>query len=100
MEQEKLKIVEMKKTRKEVNKALLGKTFDAALAVVAAWATCYEVHDFAQNGTLAAIPIALLMLNNFAFFLKRARTNNDIIDENLDKELDLEELVEYNGLQK
>ena len=100
MEDEKLTIVEMKKTKKEVNKALLFKAFDALLAVGAAWCTCYQVNEFVDKGTFISIPLALAMLNSYAYFLKRSRKYTKTIDNNLDKELDLEELVEYKGLAK
>ena len=100
MEQEKLKIVEMKKTRREVNKALLFKACDVLLGVGAAWCTCYQVHELVDKGTFISIPLALAMLNSYAYFLKRSRKHTEVIDENLDKELDLEELVEWQGLSK
>ena len=40
------------------------------------------------------------MLNSYAYFLKRSHKYTEVVDENLDKELDLEELVEWQGLAK
>ncbi len=100
MEEEKLKIVEMKKTKKEVNKALLNKSIDIVLAAVSAACVCFEAAKYVDTNEFSCIPFALLLLNSYAYFLTRARKNTEIVNNNLDKELDLEELVEYQGLSK
>lgn len=99
-EEKKLKIVEMKKTQKEVNNALLWKVGNMTLAAAEAWGFCYNVKEFMDKGTLVSIPIALLMLNWFIGNLKRARENTNVINANLDKEIDLEEAVEKEGLTR
>ena len=98
MEEESLKIVEMKKSRRKINKALLSKSFMMLFASGSAWCVCNEIHNFTEKGTLISIPYSLLMLYCFAEFLQWARKDTDYINDNLDAELDLEEEVE--GLKK
>ena len=95
MEDGTLKIVEIKKDHKKVNKTLLAKCFNMALAAIEAWGVCYEAHEFLETKEIRNVVFALCMLYCYYSSLKRSRENTEVINDNLDKELD-----EVEGLVK
>ncbi len=100
MEEEKLKIVEMKKCCKKVNRALFSKCLNMFLAAISSWAICYDVQEFIEDGKVKDLALAFCMLYCFIEFLKRSREKTEIINENLNKEIELEEQAIKEGLVK
>lgn len=89
-----LKIVEIKKDHKKLKKALLSKCFNSGLVVLEAWCVCFEAHEFLETKKISNLVLTFCMLYWYYQCLKRCREDTEVINDNLDKELDLEEQVE------
>ena len=100
MEEEKLKITEIDKTKKKVNKALIFKSLDMLFATGSAWLVCNSLNEFSENGRIFDLVYALSMLVCYVNLLKSSRKYTEVIADNLDTEIDLEELAEKEGLSK
>lgn len=99
-EEKKLKIVEMKKCRREVNKALAYKSFDALFACTDAYCVCAHLKEYMKNGNISSLLLAICMLGCYIIMLQDSRKNTEKINNNLDKEIDLEELLDKEELSK
>ena len=100
MEKEILKIVELKKSHKKVNKALIAKVYNSVFAVFAALAGCGCLKNYIDNGNWFSLSYSIFMLVYYINFLLHSRRNTDIINENLDKDIDYEELMDEVELSK
>lgn len=100
MEDEKLKIIEIKKCRKKINKALLSKCADMFFATGSVWYACINVRNFIESRNVNDLAVALCMLFCYVNLLKFYHKDTDIINTTLDEEIDLEKLVEKEGLTK
>lgn len=98
--EESLKIVEMKECRKKVNKALIFKSIESLFTVTNAWLVCKYLKDFIENGKWNDLLLSICMLYWYMCMIKESRKSTEVINNNLDTEIDLEELVEQEGLSR
>lgn len=100
MNEETLKIVELKRGRKKVNKALRSKIYDMCLATMDVFLVCDSLKKYMDNKNIFDLLYACFMTLCYAGFIYYSRAQTEIIDNNLDKDIELEDLLEKEELSK
>ena len=98
--EENLKIVELKRGRKKVNKALRWKIYDMCLATMDVFLVCDSLKKYMDNKNIFDLLYACFMTFCYAGFLYFSRFNTETIENNLDKDIELEDLLEKEELSK
>lgn len=100
MNEENLKIVELKRGREKVNKALRWKIYDMCLATMDVFLVCDSLKKYMDNKNIFDLLYACFMTLCYAGFIYYSRAQTEIIDNNLDKDIELEDLLEKEELSK
>ncbi len=95
-----LEIVELKRGRKNLNKALRWKWYDMTFAITDVYFVCDSLKKYLDGGNILYLLHAGFMGFFYAAFLYYSRLNSEIIDNNLDKDIELEEYLEQEELSK